>query len=95
MMMSRLKPESRGAIFSFNSVAGSFGAIILLWMQAEVQGRHGDNFGTGAQEVFTNYWKTLFAYWILVITYVIFSKDTGKVGLGSSVSTKDNSLELK
>jgi len=93
MMMSKLKAESRGAIMSINSVAGSFGAIFLLWMQAEVQKRNGDNFGSGAEEVFTNYWMTLFGYWLLVIIYVIFSKEGSKKE--SEDSTKDDSLELK
>jgi len=48
MMIARLLPESRGAIMSFNSLMGSVGAIILLWMQAEVQERHGEDFGSGA-----------------------------------------------
>ena len=62
---------------SFNSVMGSFGAILLLWMQAEVQERHGEDFGSGAQEVFTKYWYTLFGFWVLVVIYCIFTKDTG------------------
>ena len=96
LLYARMKPESRGAIMSVNSVSGSFGAILLLWMQAEVQGRHGDDFGSGAKEVFEKYWITLFGYWCLVVTYVIFSKDTGPIRRrGETPKATDKSLELQ
>ena len=95
MMFSRLKAESRGAILSINSVFGSSAAILLLWMQAEVQGRWGTDFGSGAQEVFANYWKTLFVYWLLLVIYVIFSKDKGSKKESDEDTTKDTSLELR
>jgi len=98
MMMSRLKSESRGAVLSVNAVTGSFAAILLLRIQADIQGRHGDNFGVGAKEVFTSFWYTLFAYFCLLLVYVAFSKDSKKEEEKDKVDStrdNDNSLELR
>lgn len=94
MMMSKLKPESRGAILSLNMVSGSIGAILLMQMQSDVQAKYGEDYSAGAKEVYFNFFISLFVYWIILISYVSSKALCGKSEENEN-GTKDNSLELR